>query len=120
MLDSLVPFGAWAAWARRESAIADLETAFGNSPDLPENDRLRLSLRFSLLRGDNDSAWEIARRMLPAVRQDNRLFPEVFSVLWRAGDRAGVSSLLSDTACWAPLSWPEKLVALQLKGSWGY
>ncbi|HOX53525.1 MAG TPA: hypothetical protein PKY05_18740, partial [Fibrobacteria bacterium] len=120
LLDSLVPFPAWAAWARRDPAIADLEAAFANSPDLPENDRLRMALRMALLHGSFDSAHRIARDMMPAVRADGRLFPEVYSVLWRAGDRTALSSLLGDTACWAPLSWPEKLVAVQLKGSWGY
>lgn len=119
LLDSLVPFPAWAAWSRRESAISDLESALLNSPELPENDQLRLSLRFALLAGNQDSAAAIARRMIPAVRSDTRLFPEAFSVLWNHRDKAGFAALLADTACWAPLSWPEKLVALQLQSTWG-
>jgi predicted membrane-bound spermidine synthase len=119
LLDSLVPFPAWAEWSRRSPAIDDLRVAAAHSPALPEQDRLRLRHRFSLLEGDLEAAAEAAEGMLPSVRKDGRLFPEVFGTLWTAHRRAPLARLVADTASWAPLSWPEKLVVVQLQKTWG-
>lgn len=118
-MDTLVPFPAWPAFARRDSALSWLARTVANSPDLPESDRLRFEHRWAVVRGDMDSAARCAALLRPAVRMDNRLFPEVFGTLWTTGRRRDLDRLTSDTACWAPLSWPEKLVAVQLKRSSG-
>jgi hypothetical protein len=118
-LDTLVPFPAWPRWRRVDGAVDDLAVAMARSPDLPEQDRLRFVHRWNLLQGDLEGAADAAERLLPSVRSENRLFPEVFGTLWTAHRRASLSRLVSDTACWAPLSWPEKLVVVQLQKTWG-
>ena len=118
-LDTLVPFPAWTEFAREDSALAWMAKTVERSPELPEVDRLRFLHRWAVVRDDMDSAARVAARMRLAVRRENRLFPEVFGTLWVAGRRADLDRLTSDTACWAPLSWPEKLIAVQLKRSSG-
>jgi hypothetical protein len=118
-LDTLVPFPAWPEWSRRSGTLDDLALAVAHSPDLPEQDRLRFSHRWALLHDDIQGAADIAERLTPSVRKEIRLFPEVFGTLWAAHRRAPLARLAADTACWAPLSWPEKLVVVQLQRTWG-
>lgn len=118
-LDTLVPFPAWPEFAKQDSSLLWLAKAVENSPDLPETDRLRFQHRWAVIREDMPLAASLAARMKFAVRKENRLFPEVFGTLWTTGHRSDIDRLTSDTACWAPLSWPEKLIAVQLKRSSG-
>ena len=114
-----MPFSAWPAWSRQGGALDDLALAMARSPDLPEQDRLRFQHRWALLHDDLEGAADIAERLTPSVRKETRLFPEVFGTLWAAHRREPLAKLASDTACWAPLSWPEKLVVVQLQRTWG-
>ncbi|MEN9308285.1 MAG: hypothetical protein RL173_2217 [Fibrobacterota bacterium] len=118
-LDTLVPFPAWPEFARQDSALMWLAKVVEHSPELPDVDRLRFQHRWAVVRGDMAQAGEYASKMRFAVRKENRLFPEVFGTLWTTGRRTDLDKLTSDTACWAPLSWPEKLIAVQLKRSSG-
>jgi spermidine synthase len=118
-MDTLVPFPAWPEFVKHDSGLPWLAAAVASSPDLPELDRLRFQHRWAVVRGDMPAAGECAARLRMAVRLESRLFPEVFGTLWTTARRADLDRLTSDTACWAPLSWPEKLIAVQLKRSSG-
>lgn len=118
-LDTLVPFPAWPEFSRQDSGLHWMAKAVERSPELPDVDRFRFLHRWAVVRDDMDSAARVAARMRIAVRKENRLFPEVFGTLWTTGRRADIDRLTGDSACWAPLSWPEKLIAVQLKRSSG-
>ncbi len=118
-LDTLVPFPAWPEFARKDSGLFWLAQAIDHSPELPAMNILRFKHRMAILEGDLVHAGEFASQMRIAVRLENRLFPEVFGTLWLTGRRQDLDKLTSDTSCWAPLSWPEKLISIQLKRSSG-